>query len=114
MEDVDAYLASVAEPNRAELERIRKLVRQLVPDAEESIAYAMPSFKYKGKPLIYYNAFKDHLSLFAMPGPTAAVQEQLAGYTVTKGTIKFTLDNPLSDEIIGSLLSTRMAEIEAK
>jgi hypothetical protein len=33
----DEYLASVPEPQKSELERIRRLVRSTVPDAEETV-----------------------------------------------------------------------------
>jgi uncharacterized protein YdhG (YjbR/CyaY superfamily) len=46
---VDKYLKSVIEPQRAELERIRRIVRQLVSEAYEVISYGMPGYKYKGK-----------------------------------------------------------------
>jgi uncharacterized protein YdhG (YjbR/CyaY superfamily) len=48
----DEYLATVPEPEKAELERIRQVVRRAVPDAEEAMSYGMPAFKYKTRPLL--------------------------------------------------------------
>jgi len=72
----------------------------------------MPAFTYEGKPLIYFAAFKDHLSVFPTAFPIEALKNKLASYTVSKGTIKFTLDNPLSDELIEKLLESRISEIK--
>lgn len=112
MNAVDEYLAHVPEPKRIELERIRTFVKQLVPEAEESISYMMPAFKYKNKPLIYYAAFKNHLSVFPTSGPTEILKDKLKDFTVTKGTIQFTLEHPLSDGLLKDIVLTRVTEID--
>ncbi len=109
---VDAYLQNVPEPERNELERIRSLVKKYVPVVTEEVSYMMPTFKYKKKPLLYYAAFKNHLSLFPTPGPTASLNERLAAYQTSKGTIKFTLKNTLPDELIEEILTCRISEID--
>lgn len=110
---VDQYLATVPDAERAELERLRAFVRNLVPEAIESISYGMPAYKYKNKPLFYFAAFKDHLSVFATPGPNELLKDKLAAYKTSKGTIQFTLDHPLSDDLLTDILALRKAEIEA-
>jgi uncharacterized protein YdhG (YjbR/CyaY superfamily) len=113
MTKIDEYLAGVPAPQKAELERIRKLVKRLVPVAEETIAYGMPAFKYKKQPLIYFAAFKDHLSLFPTSGPTEELADKLTAYRVSKGTIQFTLDNPLPDALVEEILTARLRAIES-
>jgi uncharacterized protein YdhG (YjbR/CyaY superfamily) len=110
-ETIDAYLADTPLGKRAALEHIRQLVQQYVPDAEESISYGMPTFKYNKKALIYFAAFKDHLSIFPTSTPVEALEEKLRGYATAKGTIHFTLDNPLPDALIKEILDARLAEI---
>ncbi|SNT48468.1 protein of unknown function (DU1801) [Asanoa hainanensis] len=58
---IDEYLRDVDAPRRAELERIRALVKRLVPDAEEAIYYGMPALKYKKRALVYFTASKKHI-----------------------------------------------------
>lgn len=111
MKEVNEYLSKVPPAQRAELERIRKIVKRLVPDAEESISYMMPAFKYKKKPLVYYAAFKDHMSLFPTSGPTETLKAKLAAYKVSKGTIQFTLDKPLPEPLIKEIVRARLQEI---
>jgi uncharacterized protein YdhG (YjbR/CyaY superfamily) len=113
MNDVDAYLDQTPEPQKTELQRIRNIVRKLVPDAEESISYMMPVFKYKQKPLLYYAAFKNHMSVFPTSGPTETLKDQLEGYVVTKGTIQFTLEKPLPEALLTAIIQARLAEINA-
>jgi len=111
MEEVDVYLSSISAPQRKELERIRKRIREYVPGATEGISYAMPGFKYKGKYLITYAAFKDHLSVF--PGALPKELEgKLKDFKTNKGTVRFTLEKPLPDELLKEMLDIRVREID--
>jgi len=111
---VDEYLARVPEPARTTLNKIRAVVRSVVPaEATEAISYGVPSFKYKG-PLIWYAAFSNHCSLF----PTASVIErfknELKSYPTSKGTIQFPADKPLPAVLLKKLVKARLAENELK
>src|SRR5271157_1200080 len=93
--DVDKYLAGVAEPARSTLNRVRAVIRSVVPaEATEGISYGMPAFLYKGS-LIGYAAFKDHCSLFPMSAALIdELEDELAKYRTSKGTLQFPLDKP--------------------
>lgn len=110
-ETIDEYLSNMQPDQLASFEHIRALVHRIAPDGTESISYGMPAFKYQGKPLLYVGAFKDHMSLFPTSGPIEAMKDQLVGFTVAKGTIQFTPDKPIPDEIITQLLRIRIAQI---
>jgi uncharacterized protein YdhG (YjbR/CyaY superfamily) len=112
--NVNEYLASVPEPARSTLKKIRAAIRSAVPpEATEIISYRMPAFVYKG-PLLWYAAFSDHCSLF----PTASViekfRDELKGFTVSKGTIQFPVDKPLSATLVRKLVKARHAQKEQK
>jgi len=111
MSIIDDYLEKVAGPQRAELERVRRIVKEVVPEAEEVISYGMPGFKYNKKYLVGFAAFKDHMSLFPTSGPVEALKDKLGKFELSKGTVQFTLDNPLPDSLIQEILSQRLADI---
>src|SRR5215831_1299714 len=94
---IDEYLMQLGVPERAALERIRRIVHETVPEAEEVIGYGMPGFKYRGKYLVGFSAFKNHLSLFPASGPVEAFKEQLRDFNLSKGTVQFTLEKPLPE-----------------
>jgi len=107
---VDEYLARVPEPARSTLKQLRAAIGSAVPaDASETISYRIPAFKHK-KVLVWYAAFSDHCSLF----PTAAVieefEDELKGYSTSKGTIHFPLDKPLPTGLIKKLVKARVAK----
>ncbi len=110
---IDDSLKALDPSQRLALERIRKIVKQAVPDAEDTISYGMPALKYKGKYLIAFAAFKNHLSLFPgalpdEPGP------ELAAFKTSKGTLQFTVDKPIPDDVIKKLVKKRMQGINAQ
>lgn len=109
---IDEYFKKIAPRERAELQRIREIVRAVAPDAQEVITYGMPGFKYKNKYFVGFNALKNHLSIFPSSGPIEALRDKLQGYSLSKGTIRFTLDNPLPEELIKEILRERMAAID--
>jgi uncharacterized protein YdhG (YjbR/CyaY superfamily) len=111
---VDDYLAGVSEPFRTTLSHLRRVIREAAPDALEGIGYGIPTYRLDGS-LIHFAAFKNHMSLF--PGTTAhlqALRDELAGYRVSKGTIQFTADNPLSDALVIRIVKLRIEENSAR
>ena len=112
MDEIDTYIQNTTPSQKQEMERIRKLVRELVPDTTEAMSYGMPAFRYKDKYLVGYAAYKDHMSLFPTPGPIAQLKDKLSGYELAKGTIQFTSEQPLTDAIIGELIEVRQQEID--
>ena len=112
--EVEAYLANVADPYRGMLERIRNIVREEAPDAQEVMAYGIPTFKLAGN-LVHYAAFTSHCSFF--PGRAiddASLKKELVGFRLSKGTIQFTPDNPLPDAVVRQIVRIRIAENLAK
>jgi uncharacterized protein YdhG (YjbR/CyaY superfamily) len=110
---VDEYLASVPEPQRAELERIRRFVRRMVPAAEEGKSYGLPAFKYRERPLLGFSASKNHLSVFPFsPEAVDAARDALEGFDLAKGTIRFTPEQPIPEGALEQLIEARLREIE--
>lgn len=109
---VDAFLAKVPEPARSTLEKVRAVIRSAVPkDATEILSYGMPAFRYKGRALVAYGAFKNHCSLFPMQASlTDAMMDELKQYRTSKGTLQFPLDKPLPAVLLKKLVKARLAE----
>jgi uncharacterized protein YdhG (YjbR/CyaY superfamily) len=112
---INEYLAVVPEPARTTLEKMRAVIRAAVPEATEAITYGMPTFKYRGRGLVAFAAFKKHCSLFPMSGAVIEkFKDELEGFHTSKGTLQFSVGKPLSAALVKKIIRTRMAEIEAK
>ena len=112
---VDEYLARVPEPARSTLTRMREAIQRAVPEAEEAITYGMPTFKYRGRGLVAFAAFKKHCSLFPMSGAVIEkFKDELEGFHTSRGTLQFPVDKPLSATLMKKIIKARMTEIEAR
>lgn len=113
MSAIDDYFSTLAAPQKAELERIRKLVHKLIPEVQEVTSYAMPAFKYKNKYFAAFYSYKDHLSFFPTSEPVAAVKDKLKDFKWFKGTIQFTVEEPLPAALVKEIILFRMAMIDS-
>ncbi len=111
---MDDYLDGLAPEQKAALSRVREIVAELVPDAEEGTSYGMPAFIYAGRPLLGFRAAKKHLSIFPFsPAAIEAVADRLAGFDLAKGTIRFTPDHPVPQAVLADVVRHREREIAA-
>ncbi len=110
-ESVDAYIAAQPEDLQAVLQRVRGAIRRAMPEAEEVISYQIPAYKVAGHPVLYFAGWKAHFSLYPASAPlVAALKAELAPYALSKGTIRFPLDQPVPVRLIGRIARFRMKE----
>jgi uncharacterized protein YdhG (YjbR/CyaY superfamily) len=109
---IDQYLDGIDPAFRPELERIRMLVTDLVPEVEESMSYRMPTLKYKGRALVYFTASKKHMSLYPSSWAIEEFEDRLSGYKTSEHAIRFTVENPLPTDLIEDLVLFHARQID--
>jgi uncharacterized protein YdhG (YjbR/CyaY superfamily) len=87
--DVDAYLENLAAERRAALSDLRALIREVVPDAEESLKYRMPTYEYADGVLCAFASQKRYMSLYMDTELIEVHKKKLAGLDVGKSCIRF-------------------------
>jgi uncharacterized protein YdhG (YjbR/CyaY superfamily) len=108
---IDEYLADVKPDQRAVLENLRQAIHAVLPGAEECISYGIPSFRLNGRSLVFFGAWANHCSFY--PGSSRTLKNlrrDLKDYQITKGTIRFSPDNPLPSALVKKLVKARVAE----
>jgi uncharacterized protein YdhG (YjbR/CyaY superfamily) len=112
--NVEEYIADVPEPTRSTFNRLRAAIRSAVPpEATETISYRIPAFKHK-RVLVWFAAFSSHCSLFPTAAVIEAFENELKGFSTSKGTIHFPTDQPLPTALIKRLVKARVAQNETK
>jgi uncharacterized protein YdhG (YjbR/CyaY superfamily) len=107
--NVDEYISTFPKNVQAILQKLRQTIKEAAPGAEEVISYQMPAFKLNGV-LVWFAAFKDHISLFPKVSAIEAFKDKLANYEISKGTIRFPLNKPIPFNLIKEIVQFRVRE----
>ncbi len=108
---VDEYIAAQPGAVQGILGLVRSAIRKALPGADEVISYKIPTYKQQGRAVLYFAGWKQHYSLYpASESLVAAFKDELASYTVNKGTIRFPLAEPVPLKLIERIAKFRAKE----
>jgi len=120
-DEVDAYLAAVTEPQRSTLEIVRARILDALRGPEgtplihapvECITYGIPTVKVEGRSIAGFAAYTRHCSYFPMSGAVlGSLEAELAGFSTSRGTLRFAVDAPLSAELVQQLVRARQQDV---
>jgi uncharacterized protein YdhG (YjbR/CyaY superfamily) len=108
---IDEYLATAKPAQRRALAKLRKTIHAVAPKVEEYISYGIPAFRFNGRSLVFFGAWANHCSFY--PGSSTTLKQfrdDLKGFQITKGTIRFSHDNPLPTTLVKKLIKARIRE----
>lgn len=107
--DVAEYFSWFPRETQGAMSLVKDAILKVMPQAEESISYAMPTYKYKGL-LAHFAAYEHHIGLY--PGSLAIeiFAEDIAGYKSAKGSVQFPLGKPMPLDLITRIVEFRLNE----
>ncbi len=111
---VSDYIKSFPKDTQSALRRIRQTIVKAAPNAEEGIGYGMASYKFAGRPLVYFAGYEHHIGFYATPSGHTAFSTELSKYKQGKGSVQFPLSEPLPLTLISKIVKFRMKENQKK
>ena len=115
VKSVDKYIASHPGAVQRVLKRVRSTIRKAAPGANEMISYGIPTFKLRGRPVLYFAGWSQHYSLYPSSAHlVAAFKDELARYEVSKGTIRFPLSEPVPVKLIERIAKFRAKDVAGR
>ena len=112
---VDEYVASFPKSVRDILARLRRVVREAAPQAEETMSYGMPTFNLDGKPLVFFAAWKNHVGFYPVNSSIAEkFKNELAPFKMAKGSVQFPFDKPVPFDLVRKIAEFRVKESKSK
>lgn len=110
---VDDYIKQSPVEVQDTLQKLRVIIKDAAPEAEETISYQMPAFSLNGI-LVYFGVWKNHIGFYPTSSGMNAFKEELSHYKRTKGSIHFPLSKPLPNELISKIVKFRVVENKKK
>ena len=110
--EVSAYIKA-QDPTKAKtLEAMRKLLLEIEPKLDQTVAWKSAMFKYQDKFVVGLCAHKAHMS-FSLPSSEllGTFTEDLKDFVVSKNSFQFGVDQVLPKKLVSKLVKARLAEI---
>ena len=109
---IDKYLNKIEPEKRRQLEKIRSIAKQVVPDATEIISYGMPTLQYKGKSFLAFSAHTNHIGIYPFGGVEIEVfKDELTDFGLSRGTIRVPYESPLPKNLLVKIIKHRIKRI---
>jgi uncharacterized protein YdhG (YjbR/CyaY superfamily) len=110
---LSAYLGELDAPVAAVFQAIVARAMMLVPGAEQGRTYGMPGLVYRGRPLLSLRKTREHLGYYPFSAAVVeSVAGRLSGFSLSKGTVRFSLDQPLPAAVVDRMIEARRDEID--
>jgi uncharacterized protein YdhG (YjbR/CyaY superfamily) len=110
---VDEYIKRYPAEVQPILQKIRQTIKKTAPQAKEVISYAIPGYMYNGM-LIFFAAFKNHISVYPAPRGNEAFKKELSKYKGGKGTIQFPIGEPIPFDLLVRMIKFRLKDNEER
>lgn len=111
--DIDEYIAAFPPEVQALLQKVRLTIRKAAPEADETISYAIPTFRLNGN-LVHFAAFKNHIGFYPGPSGIEAFKDELAQFQRAKGSVQFPIGKPIPVAVIAEIVTFRVKENKNK
>lgn len=107
---VDDYISGFPPDVQTLLQDVRNTIRKAAPEAVEKMSYGVVGYMQWGM-LIFFGAFKNHCSLFAISKPLIKKYEkELNKLEIANTTIHFTPSNPFPKKLLTKLVKERLEQ----
>lgn len=106
---IDEYIAAFPPAIQEILQRIRQVIREEAPQAQETIRYQMPTFRLNGN-LVHFAGYAHHVGFYPGSEAIEVFREEIKGYKTSRGTIQFPLDKPIPYDLIKKITEFRVKQ----
>lgn len=110
--DLNEYVASLTDPQRAQIETLISIISDTFDDLDLQIAYNQPMFTHAGSYVVGLSASARHVSLNPFSAEVvAAFADQFPTAMVTMHTFKWALDQPVDATRVRDIVTAARANV---
>jgi len=112
-QSIDEYILLYPEETQKILNKLRSIIMEAAPEAEERMSWQMPTFYFKEN-LVHFAVHKNHIGFYPSPDAIIHFADRLADYKTTKGGIQFPFSKEMPYELVSQITSFRINEVKKK
>jgi uncharacterized protein YdhG (YjbR/CyaY superfamily) len=112
--NIDEYISQFPSEVQEILQQVRSTVGKAAPGAQETINYAIPTFKLYDKNLVHFAGFTNHIGFYPTPSAIEEFKKELSVYASAKGSVQFPLNKKMPLNLIERIVRFRTREVLAK
>jgi len=105
------YIDAAPGEAREKLLELRGILKEVAPDATESIKWGSPVLEEK-RILFAYSAYKSHINFMPTHSAMIPFEKELTDYKTGKDTIQFPYNKPLPKPLIKKISAYRVKEVK--
>lgn len=110
---IEEYIATFEGEKSRILQSLSDFIQIIVPEAQPTINYKMPSYKLNGH-LIHFAMLKNHVGIYPGEDMINRFIEDLKHYKTTKGTIQIPLDEALPFDTLQKIIQHKVELLKNK
>ncbi len=110
---IDEYIEIFPPEVQSILNKIRALIRSVAPEAGEKIGYGIPTFTLNGN-LVHFAAYDHHIGFYPGSEGIEKFKSEFGKYVASKGTVQFSLDQPIPYDLIRRITEYRVLQNKSK
>ena len=99
---IDEYIAGQDRSIQHLLISIKNAIHDAIPEAEETIAWGMPTWKKKGN-IIHFAVSKNHIGIYAGQEAVDFFKERLKDFDTSKGVIRLKMNQEIPLSLIADI-----------
>ena len=99
---IDEYIQRQEKDIQPTLVCLRNTIHDAIPEAEEVIAWSMPTWKKKGY-IIHFAVSKNHIGIYVEQEAISFFEERLKGFETYKGVIRLKIGQELPLSLISDI-----------
>lgn len=111
--NIDEYIAGFPSEVQESLRKMRAVISEAAPGAEEALKYRIPTFVLQEN-LVHFAAFKKHIGFYPTSSAIEAFSSDLKDYVSAKGSVQFPLNRRVPFSLIRRMVRFRVKEIRDK
>lgn len=106
--EIDQYIAGFPADTQTKLNALRAYIHTRIPGATEAMSYGIPTFKLKGKNMVHFAAYKQHIGFYPGAKTIEKFSPAFAGYKWSKGAVQLPLQLEIPWKLLDEMISFRL------